>query len=233
MNPRLTGLQWLFLDPSLILNETETEREQRRVLAALLAKRGRPVSVEQVERAWMAAISATQPQHPLLGAARALAPDPDSAEALAREAAATARPADTLWAGIQLALGQLGATYRLAVVGPYRAPGSKARLERFPVKLEFMLLSEEGGLSHRMGPTGKPDGALFTAALRKVGAPAGRVLFATDRVDLGVAPAKSVGLATAWVRLTNHKLRPPRNTMEMPDLTVNSLRELALALSTA
>ncbi|HLO02459.1 MAG TPA: HAD family hydrolase [Symbiobacteriaceae bacterium] len=231
MNPRLAGLQWLFLDPSLILNETETEREQRRILAALLQKRGRPVTQEQVERAWMAAISAAQPQHPLLGAARALAPDPSSAEALAQEVTRTARPADTLWAGVQLALGQLSATYRVAVVGPYRAPGSKARLERFSLKLEFLLLSEESGLSHRMGPTGKPDGALFTAALRKVGAPAARALFATDRVDLGVAPAKSTGLATAWVRITNHKLRHPRNSMETPDVTVTSLRELAGALS--
>lgn len=231
MNRRFEGLQWLFLDPSLILNETETEREQRRILAELLARRGRPVSQEQVERAWMAAISAAQPQHPLLGAARALAPDSGSAEALAQEVVRTARPTDTLWTGLQLALVQLTANYRVAVVGPYRAPGSKARVERFSLKVEWVLMSEEGGLSHRLSPTGKPDAALFTAALRRVGAPADRALFATDRVDLGVAPARAAGLATAWVRLTNHKLRYPRNSMETPDVTVLSLRELANVLA--
>lgn len=231
MNPRFEGLQWLFLDPSLIINETETEREQRRVLADLLARRGRPVTQEQVERAWMAAISASQPQHPLLGAARALASDTASGEALAQEVARTARPADTLWAGVQLALGQLAANYHVAIVGPYRAPGSRARLERFSLKVEWVMLSEESGLSHRLLPNGKPDGALFTAALRKVGAPAARALFATDRVDLGVAPAKLAGLSTAWVRITNHKLRYPRGVMETPDLTVTTLRDLATALS--
>jgi FMN phosphatase YigB (HAD superfamily) len=104
-------------------------------------------------------------------------------------------------------------------------------LERFGLKVEFLLLSEEAGLSHRMGVTGRPDGAIFTAALRKVGSPAGWALFATDRVDLGVAPAKAAGLATAWVRVTNHKLRHPRSGAETPDLTVTSLRELATALS--
>lgn len=231
MNPRLSGLLWLFLDSSLIINETETERAERRVLSDLLAKRGRPVSQAQVERAWMAAISATQPQNPLLGACRTFAPESGAAEALALEVLRTARPADTLWAGLQLALGQLGVAYHLAVVGPYRAPGTKARLERFTLKLEFHLLSEESGLSHRVGLTGKPDGALLTAALRRVGAPAERALFATDRVDLGVAPAKAAGLATAWVRVTNHKLRYPRSSMETPDVTVNSLKELAALLA--
>lgn len=231
MSSRLPDLQWLFLDSSLLMNETETEREQRRTLAALLAKRGRTVSLEEVERAWMAAISAAQPQSPLLGAARALASDRVSGEALGFEVAKTARPADTLWAGVQLALAQLAANYRVAVVGPYRPPGTKARLERFGLKVEFLLLSEEGNLSHKMGLTGKPDGAIFTAALRKVGAPASQALFATDRVDLGVAPAKAAGLATAWVRVTNHKLRHPRSGAETPDITVTSLRELAAALN--
>jgi FMN phosphatase YigB (HAD superfamily) len=230
MTGRLAGLQWLFLDPSLILNETETEREQRRALAAVLAKRGRPLAQEQVERAWMAAIAAPQPTPPLLGAARALAPDPGAAEALVQEVMAIARPKDTLWSGLQLVLGQLGARYQVAIVGPYRPPGMRARLARFNLKVDFLLLSEDGGLSHRLSANGKPDGALFTAALRKAGCQAGQALFATDRVDLGVAPAKAAGLFTVWVRVTNHRVRYPRSSMETPDLTVTSLRELAGAL---
>jgi len=226
LNPRLQGLQWLFLDPSVLLNENDTDREARRQIAAALARRGLPVLQEQVERAWMQAIAATRPIHPMVGAIQILAPDPGSATAIVDEVVKASRNADVLFAGIQLALQTLQAQIKIGLIGSYRLPGTRARLERFHLNFPIMAFSDELKLSHKLDPSGRTDPALFTWALRKAGIPGSQAAFASDRVDLGLAPAKAVGMTSIWLRVTNHKLRYPRNSMETPDLTLNSLTEL-------
>ncbi len=228
---RLPQIQWLFFDPSVLLNETGTDREARRLVAAALAKRGRPVDQDQVERAWMQAIAATRPVHPLAGAIRLLAPDGNSARAILDEVLRNLRNQDTLVTGLQLALGALQPRFQLGVIGPYRTPGSRARLERFHLHFHLVALSDEQQLSHALDPAGKVDPALFVWALRKAGCPANHAAFASDRVDLGLAPAKLAGMTTIWLRQTNHKLRYPRNSTESPDLTYNSLPDMARVLT--
>lgn len=226
----MSEIQWLFFDPSVLLNESGTDREARRTVAAVLARRGRPVDQDQVERAWMQAIAATRPVHPLEGAVRLLAPDAPTARAVLDEVIRTTRNQDTLVTGLQLALNALQPHFKLGVIGPYRTPGTRARLERFHLQFPVMALSDEQHLSHQIDMTGKVDPALFTWALRKAGCPAHQAAFASDRVDLGLAPAKLAGLSTIWLRQTNHKLRYPRTATERPDLTYNSLPEMARAL---
>jgi FMN phosphatase YigB (HAD superfamily) len=227
MHQRLQGLQWLFLDPSVLLNENDTDREARRQLAAALTKRGRPVGQEAVERAWMQAIAATRPVHPLRGAAQLLAPDPSTAAAIVDEVIRGTRNVDSLFAGVQIALHALESQVKLGVIGPYRLPGNRARLERYHLHFPVVALSDEQQLSHRVDAAGKTDPALFVWALRKAGCPAGQAAFASDRVDLGLAPAKAAGMVTIWLRQTYHKLRYPRHALETPDVTLNSLSELA------
>lgn len=226
----MSEIQWLFFDPSVLLNESGTDREARRTVAAVLARRGRPVDQDQVERAWMQAIAATRPVHPLEGAVRLLAPDAPTARAVLDEVIRTTRNQDTLVTGLQLALNALQPHFKLGVIGPYRTPGTRARLERFHLQFPVMALSDEQHLSHQIDMTGKVDPALFTWALRKAGCPSHQAAFASDRVDLGLAPAKLAGLSTIWLRQTNHKLRYPRTATERPDLTYNSLPEMARAL---
>lgn len=227
-----TQIQWLFFDPSVLLNETGTDREARRLIAATLAKRGRPVDQDQVERAWMQAIAATRPINPLEGAIRLLSPDSNSARAIREEVLRNLRNQDTLVTGLQLALGSLQPRFKLGVIGPYRTPGSRAGLERFHLHFPVVALSDEQQLSHNLDASGKVDPALFVWALRKAGCPANHAAFASDRVDLGLAPAKLAGMTTIWLRQTNHKLRYPRNSTETPDLTYNSLPDMARALTT-
>ncbi|MFZ5824086.1 MAG: hypothetical protein ACOY94_07150 [Bacillota bacterium] len=228
---RLNQVQWLFFDPSVLLNESATDREARRTIAAALARRGRPVAQDQVERAWMQAIAATRPVHPLEGAIRLLAPDPATARAVLDEVARTSRNQDTLVTGLQLALHALEPHFKLGVIGPYRMPGTRARLERFHLHFPVVALSDEQNLSHQVDAAGKVDPALFVWALRKAGCPAHLAAFASDRVDLGLGPAKLAGMSTIWLRQTNHKLRYPRSATETPDLTYNSLPEMARALT--
>ncbi|MFZ5813701.1 MAG: hypothetical protein ACOY93_00175 [Bacillota bacterium] len=227
----LTKIQWLFFDPSVLLNESGTDRETRRTIAAVLARRGRPVDQDQVERAWMQAIAATRPIHPVEGAIRLLAPDAATAKAVLDEVVRTTRNQDQLVTGLQLALNALQPLFKLGVIGPYRLPGTRARLERFHLSFPVMALSDEQQLSHQLDPGGKVDPALFIWALRKVGCPAHLAAFASDRVDLGLAPAKLAGMQTIWLRQTNHKLRYPRSAIETPDLTYNTLPDLARALT--
>lgn len=226
----LNQLQWLFFDPSVLLNETGTDREARRSIADALARRGRQVAQDQVERAWMQAIAATRPIHPLEGAIRLLAPDSATARSVLEDVVKNTRNQDTLVTGLQLALNALQPHFKLGVIGPYRTHGTRASLERFHLHFPVMALSDEQNLSHEIA-TGKVDPALFTWALRKAGAPPTQAAFASDRVDLGLAPAKLVGMTTIWLRQTNHKLRYPRNTTETPDMTFNSVPEMARALT--
>lgn len=228
MHQRLEQVQWLFLDPSVLLNRNDTDREARRQIAAALARRGRPVLLEQVERAWMQAIAATPPAHPLAATVQLLAPDPSTAAAVLDEVVRSTRTADTLFPGTQLALNALQARLKVGLIAPYRLGGTRARLEKFHLThFPVIALSDELNLSHKLDSTGRPDPALFTWALRKAGCPASAAAFASDRVDLGLAPAKLAGMTTIWLRVTNHKLRYPRNTVETPDLTLNGLNELA------
>lgn len=226
MHQKLQGLQWLFLDPSVLLNSNDTDREARRLIAAALARRGRPVTLDQVERAWMQSISAPRPVQPLSGTVNALAGDPATAAAIMAQVSQSLRPLDSLFPGIQLALGALGKAFHLGIIAPYQPIGTRARLERFHLRFGVVALSDEVGLSGNLPPTGRPDPALFTWALRKAGCPPSLAAFATDRVDLGVAPARAAGMSTIWVRTTNYKLRYPRSSAETPDLVVQSLSDL-------
>jgi FMN phosphatase YigB (HAD superfamily) len=227
MNQRLAQVEWLFLDPTVMVNENETDREVRRQIATALGRRGQPVLQEQVERAWMQTIAATRPIPPLVGAIQMLAPGPSVAAAVVDEVTRSARNLDTLQPGTQLALNALQRRFKVGIISPYRLGASRKRLVRFHLSFPVEALSDELKLSHQVGSSGKTDPALFVWALRKAGVVASHAAFATDRVDLGVAPAKAAGLVTIWLRVTNHKLRHPRNSLETPDLTLNSLGELA------
>lgn len=175
----------------------------------------------------MQAIAATRPVHPLRGAIQLLAPDPSTAAAIVDEVIRSTRNVDSLFTGVQLALHALGSQVKLGVIGPYRLPGTRARLERYHLHFPVVALSDEQKLSHQVDAAGKTDPALFVWALRKAGCPASQAAFASDRVDLGLAPAKAAGMMTIWLRQTNHKLRYPRHVLEAPDITLNSLSELA------
>lgn len=228
---RFNQVQWLFFDPSVLLNESGTDREARRAIAAILGRRGQPVDQDRVERAWMQAIASNRPVQPLEGAVRLLVPDAAMARAVVDEVVRTTRNQDTLVTGLQLALGALQPRFKLGVIGPYRTPGTRARLERFHLHFPIIALSDEQHLSHQLDMTGKLDPALFAWALRQAKCPPAQAAFASDRVDLGLAPAKMAGLTTIWLRQTNHKLRYPRNAAESPDLTFQSLPEMARALT--
>jgi len=229
LHPKLENIQWLFLDPSVVLNETATEAEARRQMVAAFARRGQSVGGDQIDRAWMQALNAPQPIHPLVGAIRILAgrtADPDD---VVNEVLLRTNGLDTPVAGVHLALNALVSQFKLGVIGPYRIPGARTQLERFRLSLGVLALGDELLLSHRLDVGGRPDPALFIWALRKAGCVAAHAAYASDRVDLGLAPAKMAGMTTIWLRQTTHKHRHPRSTAETPDLTFNTLADLARA----
>lgn len=227
MHPRLQQVQWLFLDPSVLLNENATEHAIRQSVQRSLARRGRMVDQETVERAWMQAITAPRPVHPLAGAVQLLAPDAATAAAVLAEVVRGIKSVDTLHPGVQLALHALQKAFKLGIVGPYRLPGVRTQLDRYHLHFPIVALCDELNLSNKLEVGPRPDPALFVWALRKAGCPASQAAFASDRVDLGLAPAKMAGMTTIWLRQTNHKLRYPRNSLETPDLTFNHMGDLA------
>jgi len=156
-----------------------------------------------------------------------LAPDAASAAAVLAEVIRSTQCVDTLYPGVQLALHALQKVFRLGIIAPYRLPGVRTQLNRYHLHFALVALCDELNLSSRLDVGPRPDPALFVWALRKAGCPASQAAFASDRVDLGLAPAKMAGMTTIWIRQTNHKLRHPRNHLEMPDLTFNQLSDLA------
>ena len=77
----------------------------------------------------------------------------------------------------------------------------------------------------------KPSLQLFELALRRINAPAHRVLHVGQSIYHDVVPAQSLGLATVWVNRPS--ARPGVGAVKAaeakPDLTVTSLAELAAA----
>ena len=226
MHPKLQNIQWLFFDPSVLLNETATEFETRRQIVAAFARRGQSIGMDQIDRAWMQALNAPQPVHPLAGAIQVLAGRGSDPADVLGEVLSRTSSLDAPFAGVHLVLNNLLNNFNLGVIGPYRIPGGRAQLERFRLALSVLALGDEQHLSFRLDVGGRPDPALFVWALRKAGCPSANAAYASDRVDLGLAPAKMAGMTTIWLRQTNHKHRHPRSTIETPDLTFNTLAEL-------
>jgi 2-haloacid dehalogenase len=77
----------------------------------------------------------------------------------------------------------------------------------------------------------KPSLKIFELALKRIAAPAGRILHVGQSVYHDVVPAKSLGLATVWVNRPSPRtgVGAVKAAEGHPDLQVSSLAELAIA----
>lgn len=65
--------------------------------------------------------------------------------------------------------------------------------------------------------TAKPDPRLFLVAAEACGAAPGECLVIGDRIDLDMAPARRLGMATIWLRVGRWRDVGVRDWSEMPD----------------
>jgi len=78
--------------------------------------------------------------------------------------------------------------------------------------------------------TAKPDPRLLRAAAQACGVEPGECMVVGDRVDMDVAPARRLGMATIWLRVGRWRDVEVRDWTELPDAEARSADELARAL---
>ena len=118
-------------------------------------------------------------------------------------------------------LHRLKRCYRLGIIAN-QLPGVFNRLEQWGILRYFSVIVTSDGLG-----AAKPDLQIFRAALQQAGCPAHRCVMIGDRLDNDIAPAKSLGMKTVWVRQGFAAYSTPRNASEQADAVVDGIEQVA------
>lgn len=104
--------------------------------------------------------------------------------------------------------------------------GSEERLKKFGIweYIDVLIASAEEGVE-------KPDIRIFEIALEKAGCEACEAAMVGDRLDNDIIPANRIGMYTIWIKQGSWKDAAPKDELELPDMTVDSLTELSAALT--
>lgn len=118
-------------------------------------------------------------------------------------------------------LKRLHARYRIGVIAN-QALGTADRLREFGILQEFDLVvaSAEEGVE-------KPDPRIFQIALERAGCRPEEAFMIGDRIDNDIMPAKRLGMRTVWIQQGYGKYWQISGDAEAPDITADSLTELA------
>jgi 8-oxo-dGTP diphosphatase/putative hydrolase of the HAD superfamily len=76
----------------------------------------------------------------------------------------------------------------------------------------------------------KPDTRYFEAILKRCACKAEESIMTGDRIDKDIIPAKLTGMKTIRIKAGLHKTQEPRIPEEIPDLTVESVKEIKTAM---
>ncbi|MBV8267182.1 MAG: HAD family hydrolase [Planctomycetaceae bacterium] len=190
-------LEWIFLDVGNVLLDEDPLTYLSFLRHAEAISRAHPgLAFRDVLAAWEAR-----------AAAGSRWPVPEVVSAFLDEGAC-----DEIWASTEREV-----RGRFAALSPM-IPGAAAVVERLARRHRLGLIANQGlecrarlaelgllrhfdvvALSEEVGRY-KPDPALFEAALDGAGSPPGCCLMVGDRLDNDLAPARGLGMATAWVR---------------------------------
>lgn len=99
--------------------------------------------------------------------------------------------------------------------------GTEKRLENWGIRKYFdsVTASAEEGVA-------KPDLEFFRRALNKAGCSAESSVMIGDRLDNDIAPAKSFGMRTVWIKQGFSVYCSPTCPQEQPDHIISNLSEL-------
>ena len=128
--------------------------------------------------------------------------------------------------GAREALELLSQQYKLATLSN-NASMIREVLRDYRVDRYFSII----GISEAVGFS-KPDLQFFQYILDEAGCRSDEVMMVGDRIDIDIVPARALGMRTALVRagLYGREGHAPTSEIETPEVTVNSLAELAAIL---
>lgn len=103
--------------------------------------------------------------------------------------------------------------------------GTEKRLEDWGIRKNFVSVtaSAEEGVA-------KPDHEIFCRAFKSAGCSAENSVMIGDRLDNDIAPARSMGMRTVWIKRNFGIYCSPTCFQEQPDHTISNLLELKLIL---
>ena len=127
---------------------------------------------------------------------------------------------ETLYEDAPRVLEALAGRYTLGVLAN-QADGLKERLDGFGILRYFTYIISSWDVGMM-----KPDVRVFTRALRTAGCLPEDACMIGDRLDNDIAPAKSAGMKTVWIRQGFGRLQRPRDDADTPDHTIEKLSDL-------
>ena len=110
--------------------------------------------------------------------------------------------------------------YELGVIAN-QTDGLRERLENFGILPYFTHVISSWDVQVM-----KPDIRLYEYALKTANCPPHEAVMIGDRIDNDIAPAKSVGMKTVWVKQGFGGLQTPLSGEDSPDETIERLSEL-------
>lgn len=121
-------------------------------------------------------------------------------------------------------LERLSRKYKIGVIAN-QSPGTKDRLKAHGILryIDWVVASAEEGVA-------KPDKRIFSVALERSCCHPQNAVMIGDRLDNDIAPAKSIGMRTIWVRQGFYQFWNVSAPDEKPDYTVDSLIDLCTVL---
>jgi 2-haloacid dehalogenase len=126
------------------------------------------------------------------------------------------------WPDTVAALRRLKTRFRLAILSNVDDDLFAATRPQLGVEFDEVITAQQAQAY-------KPSRKLFELALRRINAPAHRVLHVGQSIYHDVIPAQALGLATVWVNRPSAQpgVGAVKAAEAKPDLTVSSLEELA------
>lgn len=114
----------------------------------------------------------------------------------------------------------LSNTYELGVIAN-QTDGLRERLERFGILPYFTYVISSWDVQVM-----KPDIRIYEYALKTANCLPHEAVMIGDRLDNDIAPAKSVGMKTVWVKQGFGSIQTPLSAEDTPDYTIAHLSEL-------
>ena len=127
---------------------------------------------------------------------------------------------EILYPDAKIVLETLHNRYKIGVIAN-QLPNLEKRLENFGIKqwIDLIISSADCGFS-------KPSSKIFQLALQQASCSASSAIMIGDRLDNDIAPAKTLGMKTIWIKQGFSAYSPIQSPSEEPDFTVNSLSDL-------
>jgi 2-haloacid dehalogenase len=125
------------------------------------------------------------------------------------------------WPDTVSALRVLQSRFRLAIISNVDDDLFAATLPQLGAQFDQIITAEQAGAY-------KPSIKMFELALRRVGAPAQKILHVGQSIYHDVIPAQSLGMSTVWVNRPSPRsgVGAVKAAEGQPDLQVSSLTEL-------